>query len=205
MSILTLFWPAKDPPYCGPSPTGRRWRLRSWSTQARRWWQSLGEPSASSLDFLLYLCGTISAPWKALQLCYLRTVSTRGIPHTKINFAWNCIYLVVIGSEIPWHSLNMTNKSMLTLCQKFHKIYEWKLDRPTMRKITFYVSLVSFIKWSSLIKVKPGRDVSDLDRGNFAKQCVENWRRDCGIYWTMLRIISGTFKGHFVVIGHQLG
>ena len=70
-----------------------------------------------------------------------------------------------------------------------------------MRKITFYDSLVSSIKWSSQIKVKPGGDVSDLDRGNFAKQCVENWRGDCGTYWTTLRIISGTFQGHFVVIG----
>ena len=60
-----------------------------------------------------------------------------------------------------------------------------------MRKIAFYVSLVSFIKWSSQIKVKPGRDMSDLDRWNFAKQCVENWRGDCGeIDFTLILLKS---------------
>ena len=48
----------------GPSRTRPRSRLRSWSTQAPHWWQSLEGYSASFLAFLLSLFGTISGHWK---------------------------------------------------------------------------------------------------------------------------------------------
>ena len=79
----------------GPSPTGQRWRLRSWSTRLPLWWPNLGEPSVSFLDSHSYLFGTILVPWKD-YLCYLIIIQCikafKGSLHTKIKFAWNLIF-----------------------------------------------------------------------------------------------------------------